>query len=357
MRRGRSARNINAFMAALLGGLLTFGAAPVPAFAEKPAAKAPAAAKPAPKKKGGKADPEEAKRLEARKHYEEGEAKFGAGDFTGAYTEYKGANDLIPAPQTLYKMALSLDKAGKTDEAIAAYGAFLASSPPASMEAKVTDSQSRVAELKKGVLAVLKVKTDPAGALVTLDGEPQMGTTPMSLKLAPGHHKVHVSSPGYDAVDKEIDVAAAGDQLDLALVKAPAVAAAPPPALPIDTIPPPAEPVAERRSPTAGFVLLGVGVAGAAVGTIFVIKALQAKSDFDNGEKTDEKADSVDKNALIADMAFGAAFTLGVTGTVLLLTNSSAKTEKAAEAPSFHRFGLVPVVTPHAAGAAAALRF
>src|SRR4051794_8205334 len=140
MRRGRSARSINAFMAALLGGLVAFGSVPQPAYAQKAAPKAaakPAAAKPAAGKKKpakGAVDPEEAKRLEARKNYEDAETKFSNGDYTAAYSAYKAANDLIPAPQTLYKMALALDKAGQTEEAIAAYGVFVDSNPPASME-------------------------------------------------------------------------------------------------------------------------------------------------------------------------------------------------------------------------------
>src|SRR4051812_37436742 len=132
MRRGRSARSINAFMAALLGGLVAFGSVPQPVYAQKAAPKAaakPAAAKPAAAKKkpakGAAVDPEEAKRLEARKNYEDAETKFSNGDYTAAYSSYKAANDLIPAPQTLYKMALALDKAGKTEEAIAAYGVFV----------------------------------------------------------------------------------------------------------------------------------------------------------------------------------------------------------------------------------------
>jgi PEGA domain len=354
-------------MAALLGGLVAFGSVPVPAYAQKPAPKAapkpPAAKAPAAKKKGAKPDSEEAKRLEARKNYEDGEAKFGAGDFAGAFAAYKAANDLIPAPQTLYKMALALDKAGKTDEASAAYQTFLDSSPPASMDARVTDSKIRLLELKKSAQASVKVKTDPAGALVTIDGEPQMGMTPMTVKLSVGKHKVHISSPGYETVDREIDVTAAGEPIDLVLVKAANVASTPPPgsaasasaSATLPALPPESPP--ERRSPTAGYILLGVGVAGAAVGTVFGIKALQAKSDFENGEKTDDKADSVDKNALIADMAFGAAFTLGVTGTVLLLTSSGSRSEKAMEAPPSTALHVTPVVTPRAAGAAATLRF
>jgi len=76
--------------------------------------------------------------------------------------------------------------------------------------------------------------------------------------------------------------------------------------------------------------------------------------------KTNDKADSVERNALIADMAFGAAVTLGVTGAVLLL--SSGGSEKAASAPRAtmarsEGLHLVPVVGPHIGGAQAVFRF
>ena len=67
----------------------------------------------------GKDDP---KRAEARKSYGEAESKFQSGDFEAALAGYKAANDAVPAPQTLYKMAICLDKLDKTSDAIAAYG-------------------------------------------------------------------------------------------------------------------------------------------------------------------------------------------------------------------------------------------
>lgn len=67
------------------------------------------------------------------------------------------------------------------------------------------------------------------------------------------------------------------------------------------------------------FVTLGIAGASAVVGTIFGIQALSAKSDFDD-TPTRELADDTERNALIADMAFGVAVTLGVTGIVLLTT-------------------------------------
>ena len=102
------------------------------------------------------------------------------------------------------------------------------------------------------------------------------------------------------------------------------------------------------------YVLLGLAGAGAVVGGVFGYQALQAKSDFDGGERTSAKADSVDRNALVADMAFGAALTFGITGLVLLLTDDGTK-EVAAKKGSSVQFS--PYVGPQSAGAGAFMKF
>jgi tetratricopeptide (TPR) repeat protein len=338
----------------LLSGMVAFGSIPSIAFAAPPAKAAPA--KKPPGKPGKGDDKDDPKRAEARKAYGDAENKFQSGDFEAALAGYKAANDAVPAPQTLYKMAICLDKLDKTSDAIAAYGAFLGSSPPASMDAKVTEAQGRVADLKKKTPVVVKVKTDPPGASVSLDGVAQMGMTPVDVKATPGHHKFHLTSPGYEALDKEMDIEAGAAEvtLDATMPKSIPMAEAPTPLITKPEKPP--EPAPEHRSNTAAYVVLAVAGAGAIVGGIFGVKALQEKSDFDNGEKTPDKADSVEKNALIADMALGAAITLGVTGTVLLLTNSGSA-DKAARPATPSAFQLTPSFTPHQAGAFATVRF
>src|SRR4051812_44132162 len=170
----RSARPTQQVLAVLLSSMVALGSVPSIAFAAPPAKAAPAK-KPAKPAKGDEKD--DPKRAEARKAYGEAESKFQSGDFEAALAGYKAANDAVPAPQTLYKMAICLDKLDKTSDAIAAYGAFLSSSPPASMEAKVTEAQGRVSDLKKKTPVIVKVKSDPPGASVSVDGVAQVGVT------------------------------------------------------------------------------------------------------------------------------------------------------------------------------------
>jgi hypothetical protein len=104
-------------------------------------------------------------------------------------------------------------------------------------------------------------------------------------------------------------------------------------------------------------VTLGIAGAGAVVGTIFGIQALGAMNDFDD-DPTSEKADDVERNALIADMAFGVAITLGVTG-IVLLTSGDQPAEAAQHVPltAKAKLEVAPYVSPEGGGAAARLTF
>ncbi|MGC4091229.1 MAG: PEGA domain-containing protein [Polyangiaceae bacterium] len=324
-------------------------AKPAPAPAAKPAEAKPAAkpaadAKPATTKPDAKpaaaaaapaVKPPDAKTREAaRKAYSAGEKSFGENNFAAAHENFVKADALIPSPHAKYWVAKSLDKQDKTEEAIAAYEKAIGDAEAAKLgDDKLLDARTRVDELKAKLVAVISVVTTPPGATVLVDGNPEAGVTPLTLKLSPGAHKVTLSSTGFET--KELDVVAKGG--DKAEQKVELVAkAAPPPvaAAPVAETappPPPPPPPVEKRSVIPAVVTLGIAGAGAVVGTLFGLKALSAKSDF-NDKPSTKAADDTERNALIADMAFGVAITLGVTGIVLLTSDDapaeSAKTTK-----------------------------
>lgn len=340
------------------------------AKAEKPAAKAEKPIKTDPADKA--AAPEKAKapdkktRDAARKAYGEGEKAFAAGDFSAAQAGYSKANELIPTPAAAYWIAKSLDQGGKTDDAIKAYEELLAD-PNASRigEDKMGDAQTRLTALKATLIGEVKVVTTPPGALLAVDGQPQAGQTPIVLKLAPGPHKLTLSAPGYDAKDQDVDVKAGAkldQKVDLQqhvalpadLPPTPEVAAAAP------TLPPAP---AEKHSKVPAYVTLGIATGGAIIGTIFGVQALGSKSDF-NKNPTTKSADDTERNALIADMAFGVAVTLGVTGIVLLTSSddsdSPAKTAKLQHLqhlPPKATFRVTPYLGRESGGAAARITF
>jgi hypothetical protein len=326
--------------------------------AAKPADKKLDAAKPADKKPDAAKQPDKKTRDAARKAYGQGEKAFGEGNFSAAYEGFQKAHEQIPSPHALYWMAKSLDKQEKTADAIAAYEKLLADPDATKVgDEKLLDAKTRVEELKLKLVAQVNLVTMPAGAAVSVDGNLETGATPLSLKLQPGPHKITISASGFET--KEIDFdAKAGDKaeqrIDLIAKPAPPPPAPPPPVEPVNTPAPP--PPVEKRSMVPAYVTLGIATAGAVVGTVFGLKALSAKSDF-NDNPTTSKADDTERNALISDMAFGVAITLGVTGIVLLTSDEEAPKESAKLHPSKVKFEFDTYAGKTGGGAKARLRF
>lgn len=319
-------------------GATTKGATPKTTSADGQAAGAPATEQ---------IGPSAEQQAQARSAFEAGKKAYDAGDYVTAEAEFKKAYELIPIPHAEYWIAASVDKQNKDAAAtVAAYELFL-SNPGASHvgEDKVAESKARVAELKKTLPAKYTFTTTTPGATVTVDDGAKSGTTPFTVELTPGTHKVHTEQPGYESATAEI-VVEGGSLVEqplaltqLAVQDDPAAAAPPPP--------PP-----EPRSKVPAYVTLGLGAAGLISGTVFGILALDAKSQYDSNP-TSEKADEVERNALIADMSFGVALTLGITG-IVLLTSGDEPEQAAATAG---RLVVAPYASHTGGGAAAHLTF
>jgi PEGA domain len=204
--------------------------------------------------------------------------------------------------------------------------------------------------------AVLNVTTTPPGAHVRVSGIDLVAPTPLTLRLGPGRHLIQVSMDGYQSQQLEI-VASPGAKLAPAFTLVPTGTGAAGPTLSAPPIAPLPEPSSVVRSRVPGYVTLGLAGASAVVGTIFGVKALGDKQDFDDAPST-AGADDVERNALIADMAFGVALTLGITGVVLLVADDPLP-EQASQGHSLDQASLrvLPYVSPTGAGASASLTF
>jgi hypothetical protein len=344
------------FAVALVAGLATMGTfAGVAHAGDAPAPKAaadkPAAAKPAAKPDKKTADA-------ARKAFGDGQKAYGAGNYADAQAHFKKANDLIPSPQASYWIAKCIDGQNKTEEAIAAYEALLADPDVSKIgDEKTADAKTRLDTLKATLVGEVAIDTNPMLASIAVDGVIQPGEAPLTLKLTPGKHKITVSAKGYQPKDIELDVKG-GDKLKqtVALEKE-----APPPIVAAAVVAPPPEQQPppkpkEERSMVPAYVTLGIAGAGAIVGTIFGIKALSAKEDF-NKTPTTELADDAERNALICDMAFGVAITLGVTGVVLLTSDDEPAAAQKQTPVKAAKLELAPYVGKKSGGASAKLSF
>src|SRR5690606_21215987 len=161
------------------------------------------------------------------------------------------------------------------------------------------------------------------------------------------------SRAGFSPLESQLDVQAAQSlehAIELEAAPAPVAAPVPIPVEPESAQPPPP---ADPRSMVPAYVTLGVAGASAVVGTIFGVKALGATSDFEDNH-TASNADDVERNALIADMAWGVALTLGITGVVLLTSDEPAEpSEQSAKS----KLLVAPFVSANGGGAAAHVTF
>jgi hypothetical protein len=69
------------------------------------------------------------------------------------------------------------------------------------------DDSSKRQDIQPTPLAQgLTVTSDPAGADIFINGDKQLGQTPMTLHLAPGKYNVVLRLPGYDAYSGSVEV-------------------------------------------------------------------------------------------------------------------------------------------------------
>jgi hypothetical protein len=130
---------------------------------------------------------EEAER-DAQARFEEGLARAKGGDFDAARISFTQAYAVLRRPRILWNLALSEEKTGHVLDALTHFKSV--ARDPSADEADRTGAQTHVAALY-GQTAHIEVRA-PAGAPVTIDGGPVIGTAPLAdvLDVAPGRHVV-----------------------------------------------------------------------------------------------------------------------------------------------------------------------
>jgi hypothetical protein len=284
---------------------------------------------------------EEAKvKQQAIEAFKTGNTAFKAGNYEEAYTNFKKADDLYPGAKPKFMVAQSLDKLGRSAEAVAAYRAFIDSNPCDSYREELAEAGKRVAALEASLPGQITIKVAPEAAAgiatIVVDDNPVTGT---EVELPAGEHTIVISAEGYETVTERITVKP-NEQRELAIALVPASAPVPTPV----PLPEPVEGDDEGPSNIPAYVTLGIAGAGVVLGVVFGVQALSAKSDFDENPTVDN-ADKAERNALIADMSFGVALTFGITGAVLLISNMASGDD---EPDTSEEVTFVPQVTPMA---------
>jgi hypothetical protein len=349
------------------------GPAPTKAQAPKdapPSSAVPATPSPAPAAAPAKAAPRKLDKAaieEAKRTYGAGEQAYKAGDYKTAIQNFRAAQDILPTPQAGYWLAMSLKSDGQVPEAVAEFKTLLAS--PLSDKLgpeKLAAAKAALEELNKTPGAVA-LSTEPAGATVSVDGEVRPGVSPLSIELPPGAHTITISMQGYQSMELELEVppGSKGEQkvslTALPPPPKPVAGAAAVPTAQSQNVVVHATDVTTKSSHVGRYVVFGLAGAGAVVGTIFGIRALNDKKDFERAP-SDAVADKAERDAVISDVGFGAAITLGLAGLVMatvtdVLPTGREKAVGAHDTPARPSFSFSPYVNRPGAGANAVWRF
>lgn len=212
-------------------------------------------------------------------------------------------------------------------------------------------------------IAYLLVKVEPAGvdSQVTLAGSPlQSALIGAERPTDPGSYDVEASAPGYRTARANVTLAeGAHQELTLVLTPEPTTVAAtptaeePPPvaAEPAPaTAPPAAAPSGPNRTPA--YIAFGLGGVGLLVGGITGIVAMSKESSLECPDhhcppSQHDKLDSANAMATLSTVGFGVGIAGAAIGTVLLLTTGKSQAETP---PATAKWTARPFVSGHVAG-------
>jgi hypothetical protein len=291
-------------------------------------------------------EPSAADVASARKLGFEGITLADKGNCAAAVDKLARAEKLFHAPTTLGRLGECQVQLGKVVEGSENLGRVaredLASNAPAVfVAAKARAKKALAAATPKLAHAKIIVKA-PQGVSVSVavDSVPvPAANVGEDRALDPGPHLVEASAPGYVTASTAINLREGGtEEVTLTLVADPnaAKAAAPvsAPTAPVATTPAPVEPAAERSpNRTLAYVVLGVGVVGVGVGTVFGLTALSKKNDLANEcpnnacrMSQQDNLDSAKTAGTISTIAFGVGAAALIVGGVLFFTAKPSST-------------------------------
>lgn len=284
----------------------------------------------------------------ARKAFMEGVALASGNNCAAAIEKYKEVAAVKMTPQVAFNIAECEERLGKLVSAVGNYRLAQSQLDDPKVKAKAKDVAAqvdgRITSLEERIprLTVKRGKGAETAALV-LDGT-ELGSTQIGSEMPvdPGPHEIIARIGEKEASKKAFSIGEKESQeieitIDLAALKKDDT----PPPPPKQDEPPPKVIVEPDKgsSKVPGFVLLGVGVASAAVGTVLFFGPRQ--STIDELEQVcgpDKKCpasakDTSDKGKLytgIAEAAWGVGGAALITGVILLATSGGKKTNTTA---------------------------
>lgn len=311
-----------------------------PALAQQPPAQTPAPAAPT----------GDAALVEARRLYDEGRAHFDAGRFVEALASFERAYLLRSNPVVLVPVLECQERLNRVVDAISTIERYLRERPTAPDRARM---EQRLRVLRSRPSRVI-VTSSPPGARIVLDGRELPQTTPVTLEMPPGRHRLLLSVDGQRGPEREVDALPGGSQ-ELALASSAASTSTPPsapvvtPTATVSTEPPTApvatpeptettppsvpapitspDPPRRRGASPVVWVAASTGGVGLVLGTVFGLMALSDASSYEQTPSR-EVYDRGRTNALVSDIGFGVAVLSAAVGVIVYFADRGRSPER-----------------------------
>jgi hypothetical protein len=154
------------------------------------------------------ADAIEARKSEAREHFDLGLSHFDRGEWAAALAEFLRAREIFPTRSATKNAAICLRKESRFDEALDMFEALEHDYPDLSQTDR-TLADDEIASLRRSVGA-LDVRSSEPGASILVDGRSR-GTSPLAgpLRVGVGTHVVRVFKEGFLAFEQRVEIASA----------------------------------------------------------------------------------------------------------------------------------------------------
>lgn len=288
---------------------------------------------------------------DARVIFGEGQEAYNQGDYEKSVSKWNEAYKLDPKPLIQYNLSNAYERLGKLTEAIKAAELYL-STAREDDRARRSDTTARLEKMKRRLEKTgIVISGAPDGSAISIDGQ-SWGLTPRPdpIRVSPGSHTVELSKDGYRGFTavvsvspgQRLGVTASMEQKDGAAPVANVEESA--------TEGPKPQPEADDEFPIWPVSLMAGGGAVAIGGLI--VGAIASSTADDSVTGDDDDADSAKTLALVADIMIFGGLAIAAGGVLWYFLDSGED-----EATDSVSWGVVPVITPETAGAAAHVRF
>lgn len=143
----------------------------------------------------------------ARLHFSRGIELFDEGSYREAVIEFKRAYEIQPHYAVLYNLGQVYVALASAVEAVDALERYLVEGGSAIPGPRRVQTEEQIARQKTRI-ALLTLEVEPAGALISIDGE-EVGQSPLRapLRLGIGTHRIVISHEGFSAVQRSVTLA------------------------------------------------------------------------------------------------------------------------------------------------------